>query len=406
MFKFLWMILYTTAAGNALAAPAQAEAYWKRLLEAGSRYHYIGHQVTVFMMPEGVRKCRAVLAHERPNRTLTRYPDTGRIVFEDGRRLFQYEPASRMLLMTREAQGMRIGPRQEGILLRHNYRAQAMGRGRVAGRPAVKVWVAPRYAGNASRIFWADAETGLPLRTEYLSPEGRVQALAYFTRIAYPKSLDKKLLALPDSRRLHRRTLPPLTETASVSHLESRAGFDILLPVTLPSGYVFTGGSLTRAGAKPSVTLRFTDGLNSISIFQEPSRGRVIRGLEVFPGRLQQAYRWQSGSLLVTVVGNLSRGQVGLLYRGVNDSLAEGDLVRRLSRTWSVPPDRIGSLRDAGMGFDDIITILALSRESGQDVRRIGRVWLGNAWSRAEALSRYRLDPDRLDYLIRSSIGP
>jgi len=387
----------------AMAGPAPAKLLYQ-LHQLGSQYNYSGYQTTVFVTPEGPRICRVQITHRRPCRTLTRYLESGRIVLQEGRRVYQYEPGSRFLLVSDQGGCARLNPQKELRLLLRNYRPELLGQEEIAGRITRKVHLHPRHPGNASQIFWIDMETGLPLKTAYLSPDNELQAFSYFTRIRFPKQIEDHLFRLPAPKGLPRLVMASPREYDCLKSLESQAGFDILAPIRLPPGYIFAGGSLLIKSPLRSVVLRFTDGLNTISIFQEPAFRGGPRHMEVCPGMLQQACRWRSGDLYITVVGNLSQGQMMALYRSM-DAQREQQLMGRISQVWGVPPSRLAHLRDIGLGFDDIITLLTLSGQMHRDIERLSQLWTRELYDRDMIIRRFRADTTEIDNLIRKVLG-
>lgn len=173
-------------------------------------------------------------------------------------------------------------------LLLSNYNAVSLGTESLAGRKANVIRLEPRTSGNPKAKLWIDTVSGVVLQNERYLHNGKLATRSVFTSIKFTSTLPSSLFSLPK----HWKTVRTDTDTSSVtaSRLRSEVGFDPLKPSYLPRGYAFDGHFKRYTGSgKPAAVLKYTDGLNSITVFQRLSgigTGGRGRGL----GR-----RWRSG---------------------------------------------------------------------------------------------------------------
>lgn len=179
------------------------------------------------------------------------------------------------------------------------------GSGRVGGRPALVVAVR-RDDGRPAARLWVDRATRLPLRREVYDSLGQVARASAFV----------------DVRVGGRRQLPGGPRPTSSPTAAELAGLQAqgwLVPAALAGLPVDHAGLLRHAGADV-LHLRYSDGLSSVSVFQQrgrlepatlgglrPWRPAAAAGATVYvrPG-LPLSLTWESGGTVFTVVADAS----------------------------------------------------------------------------------------------------
>jgi len=144
----------------------------------------------------------------------------------------------------------------------------------LVGRQADVLSVSRVQFGHPSKKIWVDRETNLILRSEYYSSDGKLASLTVCTDIEWNPPLDDSLFEIPAGWK------QIVLEDDSASRwdrerLTKEAGFTLKEPSYLPPGYVFDGFKVCRCGSGiTSVQMRYTDGLNSFSVFERFSQCR------------------------------------------------------------------------------------------------------------------------------------
>jgi len=208
-------------------------------------------------------------------------------------------------------------------LLLRNYRPILTGSSKVAGRDCYSVRLEPRYAGNPSKRLWIDKKNLVALKTEYYNSGGKVTSTSEYTSIDFNKRPSSSLFAIP--RGWKTAQLAPQAE-GSLEAMKQAAGFAPVKPSYAPKGYEFGGYSLCQTCRHMRcIALRYTNGLNSISVFESrgscPGMGRGRgwrggRGAGSCGGRACVLSQSPQGNMLRTTAGELSVILVGDIAQG------------------------------------------------------------------------------------------
>lgn len=186
------------------------------------------------------------------------------------------------------------------------YEMIAEGADRIAGLDAAVFLLRPRDAHRFAQRLWADQGSGLLLRADVLSADGRVLETAAFTEVtigikALPESVMAPMKKL-DGYRVF-RTTPQRTG------LEAE-GWRLKVPVAGFKHVSCIKRTLERAGeadAAPSAEVLqtiFSDGLTHVSVFVEPLRAdRHRAGAGAFGAT--HTLMQPLGAFWVTVVGDV-----------------------------------------------------------------------------------------------------
>jgi len=155
-------------------------------------------------------------------------------------------------------------------LLLTNYNAVPLGTESVAGRKAHIIRLEPRMPGNPKAKLWIDTASGIVLQNERYLHNGKLATRSVFTTIKFASTLPASLFSLPKQWKTVR--IDADTPSVTASKLRGEVGFDPLKPSYLPRGYAFYGHFKRYTGSgKPAAVLKYTDGLNSITVFERMS---------------------------------------------------------------------------------------------------------------------------------------
>lgn len=168
-------------------------------------------------------------------------------------------------------------------LMLKNYRVERVGEDLIAGRRCVILWIKPAHRGNPSRKMWIDSETLFPLRKESYNSDGELESVSTFTKIEYHPDIPEELFRIPEGwRRIERPGFKPIDLSRDLS---SELGFKPILLKNPPKGYVLSGAFLNATPPGPLLQVKYTDGMNQISLFERAKVHRRGMGMGWMRGR-------------------------------------------------------------------------------------------------------------------------
>ncbi|MDQ2068292.1 MucB/RseB C-terminal domain-containing protein [Natronospira bacteriovora] len=184
-----------------------------------------------------------------------------------------------------------------------HYEFVSLGSDRIAGRESRVVGIRPRDDYRYGFLFWLDTETGIPLRSDMLEPDGGVIQKVLFTEIHFLEELPEDAF---------KPTLDGDSEGYAVRHAtfsgrgeeHKQTALPEWVPAGLPEGFQAVSvreQALRRGGRLHHVVI--SDGLAQVSVFVEPQREhrRAFEG-ESRMGTVNASGRVVDGHQL-TVVG-------------------------------------------------------------------------------------------------------
>lgn len=311
-----------------IPAPAPtAESLFVKVLQADDLFSYQGRQITTYWR---VGRTTEVRVFHRPldsRRISYLNPESqrGRLLVSDGRQQWQFDPRRRELRHRRLSPGaLDNDDLLSYALLRANYLLDVQPQPRTwADRRVYLVTIKHPSGHTLARRFWVDAGSGLILKRETYRDDGKLAVTVAFTDIAYrpaPAAAGFFNLSALAKRRGVRviETPSPREMPLPLSSVRSQLGGRAYVPATL-SGYRLVGASSTRVGRKTLLHLRYSDGLNLVSLFEQPRtqprRPTLVRGMRatrIGPVAGYVSHRaslttlnWDTATLNVTLIGEL-----------------------------------------------------------------------------------------------------
>ncbi len=149
-------------------------------------------------------------------------------------------------------------------LLARNFRLRVGDPATVAGRRAAVVEATHRAGGGLAARFWVDRRTGLLLRREVLDQSGHIVRASAFVELEVgPTSVV--------------RHLPPMLPATSATRLTPAALAEVraegcTCPLELPGGLELYHARTLQDTSTQVLHLSYSDGLSSVSLFQQPGR--------------------------------------------------------------------------------------------------------------------------------------
>jgi outer membrane lipoprotein-sorting protein len=251
-----------------------------------------GIKETIAALPMGMSKVRVEL-WQSDGKRMQRYltgPSAGDKILEIDGAVYYISNRSRSVVVAHPPQP----PRSAIDLMLRNYKVEKAGEDVISGRRCLILWIKPVHKGNPSKKLWIDAENSFPLRKEHYSPEGELESVSVFTTVEYNPEISDKLFRLPDGRRFVRR--PGFKPVPSDQDPSPRLGFKPILLKNPPEGYVLAGMLINIAPPRPMLQVKYTDGLNQISIFERLKlRGRGMGMGWMHGGRRGRRMMWGRG---------------------------------------------------------------------------------------------------------------
>ncbi len=303
-----------------------AEELFVKVLRSDDLFSYKGRQITTYWH---TGRTTAVEVYHRPTDDRRLYylsPESqhGRLLVSDGRQQWQYDPRRKEIRHRRLSPGaLEEDDLLSYTLLRANYLLSVEAQPRTYGDRKVFLVAVKRPGGRTlARKFWIDAGSGLILKREVYGDDGKLAVTVAFSDIAYhprlsPQIFDLSSLAKTAGVRLI-ETVSPSEGLIPLNSLAAQLAGKAYAPPHL-AGYRLVGASTTTVGGKPLLHLRYSDGLNLVSLFEQrrtqARRPTVVRGMQKtqigsVPGHVSHrasltTLNWDTSTLNVTLMGEM-----------------------------------------------------------------------------------------------------
>jgi hypothetical protein len=248
----------------------------------------------------------------------------GEIITDDGKQLHEFVARHRVVKVraSRLAQHKLRDRSLLSTLKNGKLQVRLIGRDTIAGRSAYVIEVRPKssHSGHARKL-WIDALKWVKLKTQDINSSGKVSSSSAFTSIRFVDSLPPKIFegSFGQNLRIVKESSPQ--RFSSISEVQKFVSFRVMRPTHLPSGYSLMGIVVREYRQEKIVALRYSDGVNSFSLFQSPGRAlnrnfvkRLLKG-PVQPS--SDTYTWRKRDLSLTLVGNLSESQFRRIAQSV-----------------------------------------------------------------------------------------
>ncbi|MBV9848520.1 MAG: hypothetical protein JO250_02415 [Armatimonadetes bacterium] len=327
--------------------PTAADLY-NRSLDADDHFSYRGRQVTTYWLSG--RAVAVIVSHLAVNLRRLDYiaPERlqGRKSISNSRERWEYDPRRRLLYH------YRLAPDADAVadaatayaLLKTNYLvAVAPQKQTYDNRKVFLLAIKRRRSGTLARRLWIDAATGLVLKRESYREayEDRKLAAKLAVTVAYADINFRPRLTRAefDPARLARRPGVRVVEQKRdpegpipVASVPRQLGGAWLTPASL-AGYRLVGAALT-SGRRPLLHLRYSDGLNLVSLFEQ--RRTQTRQPTRVPGTMRPlrvgsasghvvshasltAINWDTAAFNLTLMGEIAQKTLQQLAAAVGD---------------------------------------------------------------------------------------
>lgn len=316
MIRILVLALLLAPAAPALAAPATSPLL--RTVHAPAAVAYRGEQVITTWLGEETQATLVQIEHDPLAWTRLEYRpmglERGWVIFRRGAEEIRYDPATRTGTRATRDPVEQLDEVFSTIhlpLLQSNYEISSTA-GTFLGRSVDRVELRPRFADRPTRRIDVDRATGVTLRSERISPEGRLTQLTAFLSFEVLPPGWSKTTAPPANLRLARQ---PAARATTPEQAARRFG---LRPTTIatPPGFQRVADYLL-AGPAPVWQTVYSDGVSTLILSRQA--GTVPRPpagsrLEYRAGGpvwlhdfgLKHLIHWAHGGWLITMVGEVT----------------------------------------------------------------------------------------------------
>ncbi len=271
----------------------------------GTFFHVRGGQV------ETLRIIHRVEAGDVMERLIS-LDGSGREFVRSGTELTCYLPDERAVLVEqRPAEGLLLGslPRFDAGTTAH-YEMRQLERGRLMGRDARVVEVAPRDGFRYGYRLWIDEQTAMPLKTQLCDGQGNVIEQVVFASLELPEHIADSAFK-PQISTEGFRWLRQAPRSVAANNGTDQAGPPVLWEaMKLPPGFRVTSrGSQVMPGSEAPVDhVVLSDGVATVSVFVE-TRGLADGGQKLATSMTQlgssAAFSAESNGVRVTAVGEV-----------------------------------------------------------------------------------------------------
>jgi hypothetical protein len=306
--------------------PPSALQLYKQSLAVQQRYAYQGRQfLTVWRDDDTAIATATDITHAPPDQDCIVYTAPrsrgGRVIIQVGRDQWTYIPQDGIVVHSTEG-APEPATTQYALfqLLLHNYSLKVLPHPiMIAGRKAFGVTLMPYAPGRPYDHIWVDPYTGLVLRREKYHADNSLASVSYFSDIHFsvrpsPQDFNPQRWATLKPRVVDQPAPPE--SNVDPSHLPPPFAGQATVPKDL-DGYVIQKATLLSNGKKPSLHLLYSDGLNTLSLFEtlratrEPTHVPASRLVMLGIGQVAKVSQRYSYSILSWDVGGLNYTLIG-----------------------------------------------------------------------------------------------
>jgi outer membrane lipoprotein-sorting protein len=271
--KLTVLLVGMLAATASRAAQPGAVDLLRKSYAADSQGHFTGRLRTTLYLGSGSTSAE-VEVFRSGRRSRMEYcsgRSAGVVIIDDGDSIIRLDSSGKTAYISATAEA----PEDLDLLLA-NYRPVAAGTDKVAGRTCYVLRLEPTYSGNPWKKLWIDTAVKVALKHERYGSDGRVTTRTEYASVDFGARPSSSLFTVPHGWKSVR--LGGGSSDVGLDSVRRQVGFTTSKPGYVPRGYLFDGYYVRETpGRVRFAGLRYTNGLNTISIFERkgdcPSRG-------------------------------------------------------------------------------------------------------------------------------------
>jgi len=321
----LWAaaVIFAGGASQARAAAADGYTLLQNAVTADDHVSFSGTVTTVVYGGNSTSATVVRIEHKAPNDWRLWYVAPadayGRLIISNESVAYEYEPTTGKVFSNDWASLAPFATSLDIGRIKRNYTVQAGDHANIAGRTASTLSLISSHSHTLALRVWIDSATGIILRRESYHGDGTIAAKTEFDAIRFVKDLPDDLFKMTVPAGM---TLTPGADygasTSAMDSLTSGLSFKPVGPRELPDGFTFEKGSTTTRGGVQTVQFVYSDGLRSLSLFENPT-GRYPSFDDPTPKSVtvgkqdgkytslsgQTLLSWNAGGLNFIMVGDL-----------------------------------------------------------------------------------------------------
>lgn len=252
-------------------------------IAAQRRVSFVGQLSSI---RSGQRRAYALverIEHRAPTETRRTYlaPQSvyGQYVISRGTMSWDIDPRKKRVVVTENGADQGVVAAYDVALLTANYRAVHTGSENIAGRRASIVDLMNRYSGERIMRLWIDDRTHVVLAKEAYHGDGSLAWRTRFDAIRFTNDIPSQLFMadLPrDYKTVKGRSYGHPSE--DLTRAIAECGFTPIGPKYLPEGFSVVTADLTQIKGVKNLHLLYSDGLRTISLFENATDRAVDFG--------------------------------------------------------------------------------------------------------------------------------
>ena len=212
-----------------------------------------------------------------------------------------------------------------------NYRAIADGAEMVANHPTISIVLVNKFTGERALRVWVDRETHLVLKKEEYHGNGSVASQARFEELRYTSTIPDGIFS-SDAPAGYAQVagIDVDMPSSDIERVIKEAGFRPVEPKDLPQGFTVENGGVTMVNGVRTLHLLYSDGLRSISLFENATGAAAEFGAlrpktVTFEGHDAQYVEdgpttlltWREHGLYFALVGDLLQNEMIAIAKSV-----------------------------------------------------------------------------------------
>ncbi len=253
------------------------------------------------------------------------------VILDDGQHIWHYIPSEAFVIRKNSYvfEDVVKDLKEKEQLIEQNYKIYIEKQGQIINRNSIGIFFEPKDANRPARKIWVDREYGIPLRTEIYDLSGNLILLSTFSEIKFGSVLGNDIFSLKIPEGIPVKTFVE-ARYDNLAEAEKHINFKLHPLGYIPEGFTLTGITHIKVDKGERVHLLYSDGLSSLSIFQDRSvlslSGTPLPTREVdindkkgvlYDQGLLKILNWKLQDIYVTLIGEISEDELLKVARSI-----------------------------------------------------------------------------------------
>jgi outer membrane lipoprotein-sorting protein len=264
----------TESAAGAQADDKRAALLLHESIDAPKTTSYIGQLQTVRFASNGAVAMLVRIEHKAPSLTRRWFlaPEAlyGDYVVTRGAQTYRFNVKHARVVVSNDprAEDSVFASDRLDLMLR-NYRPLFDDTENTANHATSSILLINKYTGERAMRLWIDNQTHLVLRKEEFRGNGAIASQTRFEAIRYTNNIPDDIFSIDPPAGFTRTQDDDASDPSpKLDDVIRKAGFRPFMPKDLPQGFVLADGDLMSARDIKTLRLTYTDGLRTVSLFE------------------------------------------------------------------------------------------------------------------------------------------